>query len=149
MRRVRALLRILGTGGAVLGSILIAAAVLTIYGVIRLNVLARREEIEILRLVGATRGFIRGPFLVEGAFQGAAASLLALSMLVGTWLYLTSRGQIKSDLLLQALVGRFLPFWAPPALVGLGLTVGLVGSLFSVRRVFVGTRPVPARAVRT
>lgn len=147
VKRVRTLLRVLGTGGAVLGGILIAAAVITIYGVIRLNVLARREEIEILRLVGATRGFIRGPFLVEGAFQGVAASLLALGLIAATWLYLSSSGPVRGDLLLQALVGRFLPLWAPPALISLGLAVGLAGSLFSVRRVFVTSRPAPARAV--
>jgi len=148
VRRVRALLRVLGIGGAVLGAILIAAAIITIYGVIRLNVFARRDEIEILRLVGATRGFIRGPFLVEGAFQGMAASLVALGMIAATWAFLAANRQVRGDLLLVALVGRFLPPWAPPALLALGLAVGLIGSLFSVRRAIGASRPALARAVR-
>ena len=149
VRRVRALLRVLGIGGAVLGAILIAAAIITIYGVIRLNVFARRDEIEILRLVGATRGFIRGPFLVEGAFQGMAASLVALGLIAATWAFLAANRQVRGDLLLVALVGRFLPPWAPPALLALGLAVGLIGSLFSVRRAIGASRPALARAVRS
>src|SRR5439155_9540148 len=148
VRRVRSLLRILGVGGGILGGILIVAAVITIYGVIRLNVLARRDEIEILRLVGATRGFIRGPFLVEGAFQGMAASVVAVGLIAATWAFLSSNPQVRADMLLVALVGRFLPIWAPPALLGLGLAVGLVGSLFSVRRAFGGPRRAVAKVAR-
>jgi len=140
IRRVRTLLRILGLGGSFLGGILLAAAVITIYGVIRLNVFARREEIEILRLVGATRGFIRGPFLVEGAFQGIAAALLALALIAATWFFVASSRPVRSDLLLAALTSGFLPLWAPPALLAVGLAIGLSGSLFSVRRVFISSR---------
>ena len=136
VRRIRSLVGAVGLGGAFLGTILLSAAVITIYGVIRLNVQARRQEIEILRLVGATRGFIRGPFLVEGAFQGAAASILAVVMLAVTWLMLHTSRAVKGDMLLESLVGGFLPLWAPPALLAIGLAIGLVGSLLSVRRVF-------------
>ena len=136
VRRVRTLLRVIGLSGAFLGAILLIAAVITISGVIRLNVFARREEIEILRLVGATRAFIRGPFLVEGVFQGIAASILALVLISVTWLAVVSSRTVAADLLLKALVGEFLPLWAPPAILGVGLAVGLAGSLLSVRRVF-------------
>lgn len=134
VQRIRSLLRVIGWGGAVLGAILLGAAIITISGVIRLNVLARREEIEILRLVGATRGFIRGPFVAEGAFQGIVASLLALAMITGTWIAVSQSPFVRSDVLLQAVAGRFLPLWAPPALIAAGLAIGLAGSLFSVRR---------------
>lgn len=143
VRRVRTLLGVIGLGGAFLGAILVMAAVITISGVIRLNVLARREEIEILRLVGATRGFIRGPFLVEGAFQGIAASILALAAIMLTWLAAGSSRTVEGDLLLKAVVGGFLPLWAPPALLGAGLAVGLAGSLLSVRRVFASSGAAP------
>jgi cell division transport system permease protein len=140
VRRVRSLLELLGLGGMILGGILVGAAGVTIAGVIRLNVLARREEIEILRLVGATRGFIRGPFLVEGAFQGIAAALLALGCLAATWALVSASGAVRSDMLLQALAGRFLPLWAPPALLGTGFAVGLLGALLSVRSAIVSHR---------
>jgi cell division transport system permease protein len=134
VQRIRSLLKVIGWGGAVLGGILLLAAIITISGVIRLNVLARREEIEILRLVGATRGFIRGPFVAEGAFQGIAASLLALGLIAGTWIAVSQSSLVRGDVLLQAVSGRFLPFWAAPALIAAGLAIGLAGSLFSVRR---------------
>ena len=136
VQRVRSLLKVIGWGGGVLGGILLAASVITISGVIRLNVLARREEIEILRLVGATRGFIRGPFLVEGAFQGAAASVLSIAMIVTTWMVVTSSARVRSDFLLSALAGGVMPLWMPAVLLGIGLAVGLAGSLLSVRRAF-------------
>jgi cell division transport system permease protein len=134
VERIRSMLRVIGWGGAILGGILLLAAIITISGVIRLNVLARREEIEILRLVGATRGFIRGPFVAEGAFQGIAASLVALAMIAGTWIAVSQSSFVHGDVLLQAVSGRFLPIWAPPALIAAGLAIGLAGSLFSVRR---------------
>jgi cell division transport system permease protein len=138
VQRIRSMLHVIGWGGAALGSILLLAAVITISGVIRLNVLARREEIEILRLVGATRGFIRGPFVAEGAFQGIAASLLALGMITATWIAVSQSSSVRGDMLLQAVTGRFLPFWAAPALIAAGLAIGLAGSLFSVRRAMAG-----------
>ncbi len=139
VRRVRSLLKVIGWGGGILGAILLSASMITISGVIRLNVLARREEIEILRLVGATRGFIRGPFLVEGAFQGAAASVLAFGLILATWLAVSSSARVKSDFLLQLLAGGSMPVWMPAALLGIGLAVGLAGSLVSVRRAFSAT----------
>lgn len=137
VRRVRTLLTVLGWGGAILGTILMGAAVITISGVVRLNVMGRREEIEILRLVGATRRFIRGPFLVEGAFQGLAASVLAILLIVATWVFALSSSWVRNDMLLSVLTGSFMPLWTPAALMGVGLAVGLTGSLISVRRVFV------------
>ena len=135
VRRVRALLSMIAWAGAGLGVILLGAAVIIISGVIRLNVHARREEIEILRLVGATRAFIRGPFLVEGAFQGTAASLVAITLLVGTWLAASTSARVRNDLLLSLLTGSFTPLWTPAALLAVGLVVGIAGSALSVRRV--------------
>src|SRR5207237_453876 len=52
-------------------------AILVIFNTIRLAIFARREEIEVMRLVGATRGFIRGPFLLEGVLFGLIGGLLS------------------------------------------------------------------------
>jgi cell division transport system permease protein len=136
VRRVRTLLTALAWGGAALGAVLFVAAVITISGVIRLNVHARRDEIEILRLVGATRTFIRGPFLVEGIFQGVASSAFAVVLVGATWLVLSRTAWVRQDSLLSVLTGAFLPMWAPAALIAVGLAAGLIGSLLSVRKVF-------------
>ena len=63
--------------GFFLGGILILASFFIISNVIRLNVFARKAEIEILRLVGATNTFIRLPFLIEGVALGILGSLLS------------------------------------------------------------------------
>ena len=69
----------------VLGLLLLGAAGFSTGNVIRMSVLAREEEISIMRLVGATESFIRTPMLVEGGVLGLAASLVTLLALFGIW----------------------------------------------------------------
>ena len=69
--------RYLGIGALVSLAILSAAILLIIHNAIRLTLLARRREIRIMQLVGATNGFIRVPFLLEGLFYGLAGAALA------------------------------------------------------------------------
>src|SRR5206468_13002456 len=71
-------------GGLGLGVLLVCAALVTVDAVVQLTVLARREEIEIMKLVGATAAFIRGPFLVAAAAQGLAGGAIALAGLFVT-----------------------------------------------------------------
>ncbi len=116
------------------GIILSAAAVTIIGNTIRLALFARREEIEILRLIGATRAFIRIPYFVEGAALGACGSALSLGILkAGFELF---RQQIS-------LTGRFsgieqfvvfFPLSMCLALVGVGTALGFAGSFVSLRR---------------
>jgi len=69
--------------GPVAGGILAVAAAFTISNVIRLTMFLYREEIDIMRLVGATEATIRGPFLLEGIFQGMCGGVLAVLLLFG------------------------------------------------------------------
>ena len=64
-----------------LASLLIAASVLLIANTIRLSVFARRREIEVMKLVGATDWFIRWPFVIEGMIVGALGGVLAILLL--------------------------------------------------------------------
>jgi cell division transport system permease protein len=66
--------------GFVVGAAFAAAAVIIIGTTIRMTVLARNREIHIMRLVGATDGFIRRPFILDGAFKGALGGLLAITL---------------------------------------------------------------------
>src|SRR6202030_2638981 len=68
--RLKRLVGIINLAGIVTGGILAVAAAFTIANVIRLTMLLYREEIDIMRLVGATERMIRGPFLIEGVLQG-------------------------------------------------------------------------------
>lgn len=76
--KIYQLRRIGGTVAIVLGLAFAAVAVLIIGSTVRMAVLARRDEISIMRLVGATDGFIRRPFLLEGFLTGIAGGALAL-----------------------------------------------------------------------
>jgi cell division transport system permease protein len=91
---------------------------------IRMTVLARAREIAVMRLVGATDGFIRRPFLLDGFVKGVTGGLLALGL---TWVatLLVSRYVVQTE------------FFSPGVAalgVAAGAVIGLFGSLFSVGR---------------
>lgn len=114
-----------------LGLILALASGFTIANVIRLSVYSREDEIEIMRLVGASKSYIRGPFLAEGLLSGALGGLLASGLLALAL-------QRVAEALRQANLGATL---APVlggadivALAMLGATIGLLGSFVSLGR---------------
>lgn len=116
------------------GMILSAAAVTIIGNTIRLALFARREEIEILRLIGATRAFIRIPYFLEGAVLGACGSALALGILkLGFELF---RQQISSTGRFQGIENMvsFFPLSICVAFVAVGMGLGVAGSVVSLRR---------------
>ncbi len=110
--------------GVVLGLAFAGVAVIIIGATIRMAVLARSREISIMRLVGATDGFIRRPFLIEGFFKGILGGAVAL---FGTWL--------ASTLISRAFIATaFFP--ASVAALGVvgGAVIGVLGSAISVGR---------------
>ncbi len=117
--------------GSVLIVVLLSSALFAIVNSIRAAITARREEIEVMRLVGATRGFIRSPFLIEGVFLGLVSALLTLLLVVPGYSFVALR---LSETL------RFLPLVRDPLaliqlsllLIALALVVGLIGSALSV-----------------
>jgi cell division transport system permease protein len=118
IRRIGAMTAgILGGGFALVAALIIGTA-------IRIAIFARRDEILIMRLVGATNGFIRRPFLLEGALTGLAGGVLALL------LTLAAHGVVSSLL--------FEIDWIPVAwgVIGVlaGGALGTVASLLAVRR---------------
>jgi cell division transport system permease protein len=124
--------RLLRGAGAFLGGILVLAGVFTISNVIRLTVYAREDELDIMRLVGATRAYVKGPFVVEGMIQGGFGGLVAVGLL---WAAL---GWLSRDLASSELLGRTafaLPSDIATFLVVGGMVVGVAGSLVSLRRV--------------
>ena len=116
------------------GVILSAASVTIIGNTIRLTLFSRREEIEILRLIGATRWFIRIPYLLEGAVLGALGSGLSLLILKGG--FELFRQQISSTGRLSGIehMIAFFPFSVCLALVLVGIGLGFAGSFVSLRR---------------
>jgi cell division transport system permease protein len=132
VERLHSLSAVAAAAGYLLGGVLLIAATFTTSNVIRLALLSRRDEIEILRLVGATRGFIRGPFLMEGLVQGTVGGLLALAFLGG--LHLTVRRAGGANLFLALLTERFLPGPQAAALAAAGGVMGLAGAFLAVRK---------------
>ncbi|ULA64938.1 MAG: Cell division protein FtsX [Nitrospira sp.] len=116
------------------GAILSTAAVTIIGNTIRLTLFSRREEEEILRLIGATRWFIRIPYLLEGAVLGACGS--ALSLLILKCGFELFRQQIGSTGRLSGIehMITFFPVSICLALILVGMSLGFAGSFVSLRR---------------
>jgi cell division transport system permease protein len=121
------------TASACLAVIVLCAVVSVIGSTMRLLLHRRRSEVEVLKLVGATDAFVRRPFVVEGATQGAAGALAAIAMLGA--LFLIVRGRFDNEL--AALLGvtpAFLPWYLAVGMVVLGGTLGALTALVSLRR---------------
>lgn len=115
-----------------LGLILFTGAVFTIASVIRLTAYLYNDEIAIMRLVGATEFFIRGPFYVEGLLQGLFGGLLAaLALLAG---YQAAAARAADSPWASLLLQRFLAPTEIVVLILLGGVGGLVGAVLSLRR---------------
>jgi cell division transport system permease protein len=111
--------------------VLAIASALLIANTIRLSIFSRRREIEVMKLVGATNWFVRGPFMIEGLLCGLAGSLAAVLLLA-----------LGKELVLPSILGRIedtgvgaWPFWQNAAvLLGVGLLLGALGSGMTLRR---------------
>jgi cell division transport system permease protein len=114
--------------------VLLIASVLLIANTIRLSIFSRRREIEVMKLVGATNWFVRGPFMVEGLLCGLLGAFAAVVLLL-----------LGKEIALPAILGhvdttssndvRALGFtFTALILLGVGLVVGAVGSTFTLRR---------------
>jgi cell division transport system permease protein len=112
--------------------VLLAASVLLIANTIRLSIFSRRREIEVMKLVGATNWFVRGPFMVEGLVCGLLGALAAVVLLlIGKEVALPSiLGHIDSSDDVKALGFSLTAL----ILVAVGLVVGALGSGLTLRR---------------
>jgi cell division transport system permease protein len=119
--------------GLIAGGVLALAAAFTIANVIRLTMMLYREEIEIMRLVGATERIIRGPFLVEGMLQGTIGAALSVVLLFAAFFFARRFLAPANSLLWSFLFAGFLPWQKIAALLAGGMLAGYLGSWFSVR----------------
>ena len=118
--------------GTVLGVILALASLLIIANTIRLAVLSRRDEIEILSLVGASRSFVAAPFLIEGWLQGAAGGALALAALYAIFRLVLPGLEFGLELVLGGVAPRFFELREACLLVAAGSGLGLFGAAVAV-----------------
>jgi len=131
--RLRRIVNVINLAGLIAGGVLAIAAAFTIANVIRLTMMLYREEIEIMRLVGATERMIRGPFLIEGFVQGTIGAVVALVLLYAG--YEAARRSLapSSSMLWGFLFHGFLPWQKIAALLAGGMFAGWFGSWLSVR----------------
>lgn len=111
--------------------ILSLATLVIIIDTIELTLFAREQEIFLLRIVGAEYGFIRWPYLLEGALQGLISGILAILMLFGAYKFVINEFNLESTFLIFPL--RFLPIEASIALVITSISIGILGSFISVQ----------------
>ena len=116
------------------GGIVIFSSIFTISNVLKLTFFTRREEVDIMKLVGASRAFIRGPFIVEGILIGVLGACLGVVLVFVGHLGLSYYLARKTEFLIGDLDLVFLPYRWILFLVFSGGVSGLLGSIFSLHQ---------------
>ena len=123
-----------GVAASALLALVVFASVLAVVGsTIRLALQRRKTEVEVLKLVGATDRFVKGPFLIEGSAQGAMGAIGAI-VLLGA-LFLVVRGRLDAEL--AQLIGiepTFLPWHMVLALIATGALLGMSAAFMGLRK---------------
>ncbi|MBF0341732.1 MAG: ABC transporter permease [Magnetococcales bacterium] len=132
--RLSAVIRVIRYVGNVMSFLLLAAVALIVSNTIKLTIIARRDEVEIMRFLGADDAFIKAPFIYEGLLQGilGAGGALVLTALLhfGVRNAVMELGRTFGT----TIQWEFLPLTQLGVLVGLGAILGLSGALLSVSR---------------
>ncbi|AIZ46137.1 cell division protein FtsE [Deinococcus radiopugnans] len=129
---VKTLTAVRGAGYALVG-LLLLGTLFNILNAVRVAMYARRDEISVMRLLGATRSFIRMPHVIEGLIVGVLAAALSLALLTPAYLGLAVRVRELAPVFpVVTDPGTLLPVLGGVA--GLGILIGFLGSLFASRR---------------
>lgn len=123
------------TGGLVLIIGMMLTAMFLISNTIKLTIFARKREIQIMKLVGATNGFIRWPFFIEGILLGVIGALIPIAILWGGYYYVYNNfgGQVQNFLFSLTPVTPSI-LQVAVVLVAVGAFIGMWGSVMSVRK---------------
>jgi cell division transport system permease protein len=113
--------------------ILVVVSIVIVMNTIRTAVYHRRKEIEVMKLVGATEWFVRGPFVIEGVMTGLIAAALALSLLVIAYQPAVDRFHSDVAFIPLSYDPNFISSLALDLLLG-GAILGAMGSYIGVRR---------------
>ncbi|NTV48286.1 MAG: ABC transporter permease [Geobacteraceae bacterium] len=134
VRRFNSFLNFMRLLGGLLGGFLVIAVIFIVSNTIKLTIYSRRDELEVMALVGATRFFIKAPFLLEGLMQGMVGAVLSVVLLFG--LYEGFLHNAGSFLTFNPVTSG-LSFLPPEYIAGLllaGALLGFIGSLTSLKR---------------
>lgn len=134
LERFESFVGLIKVAGAILGGFLLFATLFIVSNTIKLTVYARRDELEVMSLVGGTAIFIKTPFLIEGALQGAVGGLIALGSSYLLYSLFLHQGLETLLLATGAETVLFLPPFFQTMVIVTGTSLGLFGSLLSLRK---------------
>lgn len=121
--------------GIIVGSVFVAISSLIIFNTIRMAIFNRKEEIQMMKLIGADSSFIRGPFVVEAIVYGFIAAVLATGIGIGL-LYAIAPALTSAEVSVQPVID-FVTFYLGFVLLGMilaGAIIGIISSLLATRR---------------
>jgi cell division transport system permease protein len=134
LKRFEKVMDLIRMSGLIIGGLLCLGVLFIITNTIKLTIYSRKEEIEILKLVGATDWFVKIPFLLEGMVQGVLSGILALLILFSGYCLLAAEKLHFTSLGVFDLV--FLPYEYTLLILFVSVALGLTGSLIAVGRFF-------------
>jgi cell division transport system permease protein len=114
--------------------VLLLSAGVLILNTIRMAIFARRREVSVMKLVGATNWFIRLPFMSEGLIQGLIGSVVAASLVFGLHQLLNSLSNSNGSVLSQMRLSGWELFGTDTVVIVIGVLIGSVGSAIAIRR---------------
>jgi cell division transport system permease protein len=117
-----------------LGTLLCLGAVLIIANTVKLSVVSRKSEIELMLLTGATPGFIRFPFFLEGIFHGLLGAIISLSLMKGIHLYLVNRLQGSIETFGSGMDFQFISLPLVMIIILTSILMGWLGSYLSLQQ---------------
>jgi len=134
MARFASLMNLFRFSCMILGGIFLVASGLIVANTARLVLYSRRDEVEIMRLVGATDWFIKAPFYIEGLIQGVSGAGIGLSAIYAAYLFMSSK--LTSDLASGFWQIRFLSTESIGIIIGCSMGIGLIGCFLSMKQFF-------------
>lgn len=132
MGSVSSVLNLFQLASYAMGALFFMAAVFIVANTIRLILYSRREEVEIMRLVGATDGFIQAPFYIEGLLQGLAGAILGLGALYVTYYLLSTN--IEQGYFGSGFSVQFFPFDTCCLVIIVSMLIGGIGCCLSLKQ---------------
>lgn len=132
--RLLAGVRAVRAAGLILSGVLVIAAALTVANVVRLSLVARRDEIDIMHLVGAPPVYVRGPFIMEGVLQGGIGAVLAIAVLGLVFAAVRGPYLVPLAAALNISAIRFLAPGSCLLLIAGGMVVGCLGGVLASSR---------------
>jgi cell division transport system permease protein len=116
--------------------VLIVSAAVLILNTIRMAIFARRREVSVMKLVGATNWFIRVPFMSEGLLQGFVGSLLAAGVVYGLYEFINHEGggRTTSNIFTAMHMTGSQMIWTNVVVIVVGMVIGSLGSAIAIRR---------------